>query len=159
MRAAAPPAEVEPYALAGRALWGPADSVGPIMTRLQQLDPRSLGGVVVAGLRGGAIEPDTLLTALQRASTGFPMGGTRRTNLLASRALMLISLGRLADARAPLDTLWTLDPQGQGGLMAVPVLAGLVDSAYAAPVFELLDQPHPTRRWDRSSITGAWSTR
>ena len=152
MRAAAPPEQVEPYALAGAVLWGPADAADSMISRLAQIRPGTLGTVYTALFRSPDLPPDALLArfesdivAAERSGT-LPVGFGSRSNVLIGYASFLASLGRLAEARPVFDTLWAINPGGAGYASLGVVYAGLVDSAYASgPMEALMQSPADAR--------------
>lgn len=141
MAAASTAAQVEPYALAASALWGPSDSLDARLDRLAELDPNLLGGVYMALLRSPTASLENIVARFEaraEAALASPNLPPELAGRVAGSAMLLASLGRLAEAKPLFDTLWTLDPRNMGRTAFFLVWAGLADSAYAAGPMQLL---------------------
>jgi tetratricopeptide (TPR) repeat protein len=124
-------------------LWEAPDST---VDRLQELgDLTTLQDeVVVTHYRWPSLDPEAVLSIIEMLESEVEPGTTNWKEIVSIRALILASLGRLAEARPLFDTLWTLGGPRESiaymGLM--PVNAGLADPSYApGPVEHLLVLP------------------
>lgn len=90
------------------------------------------------------LHPEALLSMMDVIQPEVERGTDSWKQIVSARALMLASLGRLAEARPLFDTLWAVaGPRESIAHMGLlPVLAGLADPSYApGPVEQLFVVP------------------
>lgn len=127
LESATRPSEVEIYRLAGLVLWGPPDSAGPALVRLSQERPTLLAPLSTVTYRSPVVTPQAMLSGMEAMSSSLPPKDSRGFGLLVQRAVVLMSLGRLAEARRVTDSL----PVEMSGVSTLPVIMGYAKRSYA----------------------------
>ncbi|NIN70581.1 MAG: hypothetical protein GTO46_01335 [Gemmatimonadetes bacterium] len=131
LRGTAPADYVEQFDGARR-LWEDPDST---VQRLLEIDatPTLQDELVATLYRSPSLHPEAGLSLLETIESEFDPGTNNWKQVVSFRAMMLASLGRLAEARPLFDTLWALGGPRESiayrGL--TPVNAGLADPSYA----------------------------
>ncbi|MFQ5844733.1 MAG: hypothetical protein ACE5JG_07060, partial [Planctomycetota bacterium] len=138
LEAAADSAQVAPWKVLSHFFENPDSLVAALGATP---DPRYYGGTVLVGsYRSTAMTPDVLLPGLAAAQSGADPDG--RIQLMELRAMVLASLGRLAEAQVLYDTLWAIAPGRREPFQSVwPVFAGYAESAFAERAFAALANP------------------
>lgn len=116
-----------------RGIWGEPDSV---VQRLDELggDDGNLNDELFNNIvRSRSLHPAMLLSLLEMFESYLEVGSDTWKEVFSTRALILSSLGRLAEARPLFDSLWALvgprEAVAYSGLG--PIFAGLADPSYA----------------------------
>jgi tetratricopeptide (TPR) repeat protein len=131
LRGTAPAAYVEPFDRARR-LWEDPDST--VQRLLEIIDAPTLQNELITTLyRSPSLHPEAGLSILEMIRPAVEPGTPDWKEVVSFHAMMLASLGRLAEARPLFDTLWALGGPRESiayvGLM--PVNAGFADPSYA----------------------------
>jgi hypothetical protein len=120
-----------------RRLWEDPDST---VQRLQEIGeaPTLQDELMTTLYRSPSLHPEAGLSILEMVESGVEPGTSNWKGVVSFHAMMLASLGRLAEARPLFDTLWALGGPRESiayvGLM--PVSAGLV-LLHQAMLYEL----------------------
>ena len=139
MLAAAAPGDLWRFDRTAEAVWGPPESVAPAIAALSRGGPYPLRIGTTAAFASAARDPEEIIDALARA----PGAEAASPELIGFRALFSTGAGRLAEARALVDSLNVSEPQAGLVLRLTPLLAGFADVASARAASEALQRAPP----------------
>jgi tetratricopeptide (TPR) repeat protein len=139
------PSVVSDWFARARLLWDDPESVGERLAWIVGEGPLN-DEIALNVYRSKTLRPEVVLPALTELAATPELPSQTRIELLSAKATVLASLGRLREARSLFEEVWSLEgPAHSVGYDWVsPVVAGLADSAYAAPIFEVV----ATYPWD-----------
>jgi len=136
MLAAAAPVDLWRFDRSAEAVWGPAESVGPAIAALYRGGPYPLLIGATSAFASPARDPNEILEALASAPGDEPA----RPDFMGFRALLYTGAGRLAEARAIIDSLNIDAPEAGLVLRLAPVFAGFADSADTQTAWQALER-------------------
>lgn len=119
------------------ALWDTTAAGDSAMTRLLRENPGLVGQMVDAYYRTATVDPHRILNGLDSAlaSSQSDDGGAY---LMVVKARFLSSLGRLAEARHLIDSVFQVNPRTAMFASLYPVIAGYADIMFALPGLRVL---------------------
>jgi serine/threonine-protein kinase len=121
----APRGRVEAHRVGARLVWGPPPSESDLRVAIATV-PHLAYYAVVAAYRSETATSDSVLDLRRRLIAALPASSPGHRFEPVDRGFLLMSFGRLREARGLVDTVAAISPGAAAGLLGWPVALGLV---------------------------------